>query len=203
MRVRTFGDRALLVELESIEVLGFFRRLDGHRLNGVIDLVPAAETVLVTFDPGVVSGEAVLRWLEEQGKNNDDAAPPARVAVTVDVDYSGPDLPDVAAQLGVTADEVVGLHTSSTWTAAFTGFAPGFAYLISGQWELNVPRRPQPRTRVPAGSVGLAAGFSGIYPRESPGGWQLIGRTDAALWDLSATPPALITPGATVRFRAL
>jgi KipI family sensor histidine kinase inhibitor len=97
-------------------------------------------------------------------------------------------------------DEVVAAHTGTAWRVAFGGFAPGFAYLVGGDPRLRVPRRGRPRTKVPAGAVGLAAEFSGVYPRESPGGWQLIGHTEVAMWDVDRDPPALLHAGATVRF---
>jgi KipI family sensor histidine kinase inhibitor len=106
----------------------------------------------------------------------------------------------VAAHTGLTRAEVVTAHTGQPWRAAFAGFAPGFCYLTGGDPRLDVPRRPESRTSVPAGSVALAGGFSAVYPRESPGGWQLIGTTDAVLWDVDRQPPALISEGAWVRF---
>ena len=103
--------------------------------------------------------------------------------------------------LGVSADELVRRHAAAEWTVAFTGFAPGFGYLVSPDWPFEVPRLPSPRTRVPRGAVGLAGEFTGAYPRETPGGWRLIGTTAASLFDADATPPALLAPGTRVRFR--
>ncbi len=114
--------------------------------------------------------------------------------------YDGPDLGDVARLTGLREGEVVAAHTGTEWRVAFGGFAPGFAYLMGGDPRLWVPRRESPRTRVPVGAVGLAGEFSGIYPRESPGGWQLIGRTELPMWDLDRDPPALLAAGTTVRF---
>ena len=114
--------------------------------------------------------------------------------------YDGPDLHDVAARTGLTTAEVVAAHTALPWRVAFGGFAPGFAYLVGGDPRLVVPRRDHPRPTVPAGAVGLAGEFSGIYPRSSPGGWQLLGTTDVVLWDVDRDPPALLTPGTTVHF---
>jgi KipI family sensor histidine kinase inhibitor len=128
------------------------------------------------------------------------AARPA--AVRIPVVYDGPDLADVADLLGFSAEEVVARHTGAPWTVAFTGFAPGFGYLTGGDPVFDVPRRESPRTRVPAGSVGLAGRFSGVYPTDSPGGWQLIGRTGERMWDLDRAEPALLVPGATVTFEA-
>ncbi|MCI0159053.1 allophanate hydrolase subunit 1 [Leifsonia shinshuensis] len=211
VRVLGYGDRALLVEVEAAggaaggdaraeldAVLGMFRALDRTRPPGVVDLVPAARTIAVLLDPRVLSPAAARGWIERTAPE-----PPAAVAdelVELAVRYDGDDLAEVAALLGITPREVVERHTASRWRVAFGGFAPGFAYLVTDHDGLRVPRRPTPRTAVPAGSVGLAGEFSGVYPRSSPGGWQLIGRTDAALWDARADPPALLRPGVEVRF---
>jgi KipI family sensor histidine kinase inhibitor len=130
----------------------------------------------------------------------------ARADVEIEVVYDGPDLDEVARLTGMSAEEVVAAHTGTLWRVGFGGFAPGFAYLVGGDSRLEVPRRAEPRTKVPAGSVGLAGEFSGVYPRESPGGWQLIGRISedqAALWDVSRDPPALLVPGMWVQFRGV
>jgi KipI family sensor histidine kinase inhibitor len=116
------------------------------------------------------------------------------------VTYDGPDLDDVTRLTGLSRAEVVAAHTGTPWRVAFGGFAPGFAYLVGGDPRLRVPRRVRPRPSVPAGSVALAGEFSGVYPRSSPGGWQLLGRTDTVLWDVDRDPPALLTPGTIVRF---
>lgn len=123
--------------------------------------------------------------------------------VEIEVVYDGPDLADVARHTGLTAQEVIEAHTGTPWRVGFTGFAPGFGYLVGGDPRLRVPRLATPRKSVPAGSVALAGDYSGIYPRSSPGGWQLIGRTSAVLWDLAQDPPALLTPGTIVTFRAV
>jgi KipI family sensor histidine kinase inhibitor len=124
---------------------------------------------------------------------------PAAV-VEIQVRYEGPDLAEVAAITGLTTAEVIAAHTGQPWRCAFAGFAPGFCYLTGGDPRLDVPRRHESRTSVPAGSVALAGGFSAVYPRESPGGWQLIGSTDAVLWDVDRQPPALLQSGGWVRF---
>ncbi|MBT8160534.1 5-oxoprolinase subunit PxpB [Arthrobacter sp. GN70] len=198
------GDSAFLVELPELSaVVAYYRGLTGFPGDmsipqGIIDVVPAARTVLVTFDPGLITPAEVRDWLET-------AQPAAAVVgsgreVRIEVTYGGPDLAETAQYLGLSEAELVRLHTASEWTAAFSGFAPGFVYLVTTHEGLRVPRRNTPRTAVPAGSVGLAGEFSGIYPRSSPGGWQLIGSTTAALWDASKAHPALIRPGDTVRF---
>ncbi|MBT2474073.1 carboxyltransferase domain-containing protein, partial [Microbacterium sp. ISL-103] len=119
------------------------------------------------------------------------------------VRYDGEDLDEAASLLGVSAAELVNRHLAADWKVAFSGFAPGFGYVVSSDPLFDVPRRSSPRTRVPAGSVALAGQFTGVYPRESPGGWQLIGRTDALMWDIDRDPPALLSPGTTVRFEQM
>ena len=201
MRLLPCGDAALLVELADLDaVLDLYAALRRAELAGVTELVPAARTVLVRFDPGRTRAATLARAL--RGVQVERHAGTAGGPVEVPVSYDGPDLADVATLTGLSEQEVVGLHTAATWTVAFLGFAPGFGYLVGGDRRLHVARRAEPRTRVPAGAVGLADEFSGVYPRESPGGWQLIGRTDLALWDLDRDPPALLVPGAQVRFVA-
>jgi KipI family sensor histidine kinase inhibitor len=114
--------------------------------------------------------------------------------------YDGPDLEEVSRQLGVSPAEVVSRHTGQLWTVEFAGFAPGFGYLTGDDGGLEVTRRDSPRVRIPAGSVGLAGPYTGVYPRPSPGGWQLIGRTDEVMWDVTRDPPALLSPGTRVKF---
>jgi KipI family sensor histidine kinase inhibitor len=195
------GDRAVLVELPRLaDVLALYRGLAADPLPGIVDMVPAARTILVTVDPQLIGLPQVRRWLQDSPALYD-AGTTAGRQVIIEVDYSGPDLDAVAGHLGITVREVIRLHTGSVWTAAFTGFAPGFAYLVTDHGRLAVPRREAPRTTVPAGAVGLAGEFSGIYPRPSPGGWQLLGTTDAVLWDPAAEQPALLAPGTVVRFR--
>ncbi|MBW3092071.1 5-oxoprolinase/urea amidolyase family protein [Bifidobacterium sp. 82T10] len=165
---------------------------------GVTEVVPAARTVLVRFDPLFTDRDelaAALRGLDLTGHVEHLVK-----TVTVPVAYDGEDLDAVADLLGVSAQEIVARHSSHAWTAAFGGFAPGFTYLTGGDPIFDVPRRANPRLAVPAGAVGLAGTFSGVYPRPSSGGWQLIGTTDVPMWDDHREPPALIQPGDTVRF---
>ena len=199
MRVLPYGDRALLVELPDLAAVAAVRgALERSPLPGQRELVAAARTVLVVLDrPPAATDDAVLRNL-----SLDPAAGPADAReVELAVVFDGPDLAEVADLTGRSATAVVEALTSTEFTAAFVGFAPGFAYLTGLPPELHVPRRPTPRTRVPAGAVGLAGPFAGAYPRASPGGWQLVGRTDAVLFDVDRSPPALLVPGARVRFR--
>lgn len=199
-RILPYGDRALLVELDDVDaVLALFRGLEASRPVGVIDLVPAARTIAAVVEPRLLPLSAARAWLERTAP-----LPPGEReerTVELDVRYDGDDLVEVARLTGRSEAEVVAFHTGTPWRVAFGGFAPGFAYLVSEGGSLDIPRRQTPRTAVPPGSVGLAGGFSGVYPRSSPGGWQLIGRTDAVLWDESADPPALLRPGTIVRFR--
>jgi KipI family sensor histidine kinase inhibitor len=164
-------------------------------LPGVEDVVPGARTVLVRFRPGT---RPDLGWAGSWRPA--EAAERAGREVEIPVHYDGPDLDDVAAYADLTPGDVVARHSRVVYTVAFTGFAPGFGYLTGLPSELHVPRRSSPRTRVPTGAVGLAGEFTGVYPRPSPGGWQLIGHTERTLWDLAADPPALLTPGDRVRF---
>jgi KipI family sensor histidine kinase inhibitor len=202
VRLLPCGDAALLAELDSLsDVLALAGAIDGERAAGgladVVDVVPAARTVLVRCRPeaGIRATAARLGSLVV-GRPD----PLSGALVELAVRYDGPDLGDVARLSGLGEAEVVRLHTGAIWTVAFTGFGPGFGYLVGGDPRLAVARRSEPRTRVPAGSVGLAGEFTGAYPRESPGGWQLIGRTDAKLWDPDRDPPALLAPGTRVQF---
>ena len=200
MKVVPFGDAALLVELDDLDaVLGLAAAVRSAEFAGVLDVVPAARTVLVVLEPGTAL-DPLAQELTSLSPASLSAL--AGSSVEIDVDYDGPDLAEVARLTGLTEDEVVAAHTGTPWRVAFGGFAPGFAYLADGDPRLAVPRRDEPRTTVPAGAVGLAGEYSGVYPRPSPGGWQLIGRTDASLWDADRDPPALLAPGGTVRFRA-
>ena len=202
--VLDYGDRALMLQCGSTaEVLAWVDALRAAALRGVLDIVPAARTVLVKLDNPRL--QAVTRQrLRRMRVTPDVAAPADRTAdVVIDVVYDGPDLPEVANHSGLTTAQVINAHTSTLWRVGFNGFAPGFAYLVDGDPRLLVPRRSEPRTSVPAGSVALAGEFSAIYPRQSPGGWELIGHTDAVLWDLERPSPALLTQGMWVQFRAV
>ncbi len=199
MRVLPSGSTALLVELDDLDaVLGLYAALAEQPPDGVIDIVPAARTVLLVTDPARTSLGAVADAVRATTPRPD--ARTAGEVVELPVHYDGEDLAELADLLGLTAEELVRRHTGEEWTVAFGGFAPGFGYLTQpgGQWD--VPRRSTPRTKVPPGSVALAGEFSGVYPRESPGGWQLVGRTEVAVFDLDREPAALLRPGIRVRF---
>jgi KipI family sensor histidine kinase inhibitor len=202
----TCGEHAVLVEVGGLDqVVSFDRavreavRAGTPELTDVIDIIPAATTVLV-----VVEDKASVPALRQALTTLPVAA--AKEVVTSDqvieipVRYDGADLADVVELTGLSVDEVIAAHTGTDWRVAFGGFAPGFAYLSWGDPRLAVPRRKEPRTAVPSGAVALAGEFSAIYPRSSPGGWQLIGRTDVVIFDIKRDPPALLQPGAVVRF---
>ncbi|MFF4581108.1 allophanate hydrolase subunit 1 [Streptomyces sp. NPDC001389] len=200
MRALGVGREALLLEVDSAGEAAalhaeLLRRREAGELGAVREVVPAARTVLLD---GVREPEAlaarIARW----------EVPPLAEAggplVTVPVRYGGPDLAEVAGAWGVAEGEVAGLVGGIEFRVAFCGFAPGFGYLTGLPERLWLPRRATPRTAVPAGSLALAGEYAGVYPRSSPGGWQLVGSTDATLWDPAREPAALFAPGMRVRF---
>ncbi|MFJ5269942.1 allophanate hydrolase subunit 1 [Streptomyces sp. NPDC088358] len=201
MRALPVGEHALLVEVASGEAAQALhaellrRRADGSL--SVREIVPAARTVLLDgLDDPVRLASRLPAW----------EIPPlparAQGAIEIPVRYDGPDLADVAARWGVTERLVPEIHAAAEFRVAFCGFAPGFGYLTGLPSRYDVPRRATPRTSVPAGSVALAGPYTGVYPRSSPGGWQLIGTTHAVLWDHARVPAALLAPGTRVRFVA-
>jgi len=197
-RLIDYGESAVLLEADDLAEVVALRPIITEEFTQVIEVVPGARTLLLRLRRPLAETDrrrllalpAVPPELDEQELTE------------IEVDYSGADLAEVAGLLDLSPDEVVAAHTGQVWTVAFCGFAPGFGYLIGENDRLRVPRRSNPRTAVPAGAVGLADAFSGVYPRQGPGGWQLIGQTDRPLWDLDADPPALLQPGGRVRFRA-
>ncbi|MCX4232198.1 5-oxoprolinase subunit PxpB [Streptomyces sp. NPDC020707] len=199
MRALPVGDRALLVEVSTDEeAQALHADLLRRRAEGslsVREIVPAARTVLLD---GLEEPSRLAAQLS--GMRLPSLPPPVAEVVEIAVRYDGPDLADVAGLWGVSPDEVVRIHAAAEFRVAFCGFAPGFGYLTGLPARYGVPRRATPRTTVPAGSVGLAGPYTGVYPRSSPGGWQLIGTTDAVLWDHARVPAALLSPGTPVRF---
>ncbi|WP_150462118.1 5-oxoprolinase subunit B/C family protein [Nesterenkonia ebinurensis] len=204
------GQRALLAEFASpADVLAFHRQLSATPLPGQLEAVPAARTVLVAFRTRQQAREAQRQLRRIRPKAG--ASETGR-EIELRVHYDGADLDSAAEHLGLSPQGLIDWHSSTRWAAAFGGFAPGFTYCLPEQLVTRrrprksglpgpVPRLETPRTVVPAGAVGLAGEFSAAYPRSSPGGWQLIGTTDAALWDISRPEPALIRAGDTVRYR--
>ncbi|MGZ8801511.1 MAG: 5-oxoprolinase subunit B family protein [Mycobacterium sp.] len=203
-----YGDRALLLEFDSAaEVLAWSDALRAADLLGVVDIVPAARTILVKLAGSQYLAPTRQRLrqvpLSDRALAESVAPVGARADIVLDVTYDGDDLEVVARLTGMAPHEVVSAHTGQLWRVGFSGFAPGFGYLVGSDERLAVPRRPDPRTKVPVGAVGLAGEFTGIYPRESPGGWLLIGRTSAVLWDPDRDTPALLTSGMWVQFQAV
>ncbi|MEU1533104.1 5-oxoprolinase subunit B family protein [Streptomyces fagopyri] len=201
MRALPVGEHALLVEVASgEEAQALHAELLRRRSEGslsVREIVPAARTVLLDGldDPARLASRIPAWHIPPL---------PARAggAIEIPVRYDGPDLADVAERWGVPEHAVATIHTAAEFRVAFCGFAPGFGYLTGLPSRYDVPRRATPRTSVPAGSVALAGPYTGVYPRSSPGGWQLIGTTDAVLWDHTRVPAALLAPGTRVRFAA-
>ncbi|WP_205881486.1 carboxyltransferase domain-containing protein [Leucobacter coleopterorum] len=205
LRILPAGSAAMLIECGTLDrALQVFASLIAAREHGELDvaeLVPAAETVLViggeARDPLTLN--AKLRdLLASSGSAS--ARTTSGAETVIPVFYRGEDLNEVAILTGMSPEQVVERHTAANYTVAFTGFAPGFAYLSGGDPLLEVPRRATPRPRILPGSVGLAGRFSGVYPRESPGGWQIIGHTDHPMWDLDRAQPAALLAGERVRF---
>ncbi len=199
MKLLPYGDAALLVEVGDLEgVLDLYRQLRGRDDLGIVELVPAAHTLLVQVDTARTTVARIARDIGSLQPRAEVRA--VEAPIEVPVSYDGDDLAEVAQLTGLGVDGVIEAHTAQVWTVGFVGFAPGFSYLVGQDARLQVPRRAEPRSAVPTGAVGLADRFSGVYPRRSPGGWQLIGRTDVVMWDIERDPPALLRPGSTVRF---
>ncbi|MGH8862856.1 MAG: 5-oxoprolinase subunit PxpB [Jatrophihabitantaceae bacterium] len=195
MIVHAYGEHALLAEVDDPHGVPRLRAALAE-VPGVLDAVAGARTVLVVFAPGA---EARVRAALDAGESG--ATPgDSSGSVTIPVVYDGADLGEVADEVGLTPDEVIARHSGGRYVVRFCGFSPGFAYLDGLDGRLRVPRRSDPRTSVPAGSVGIAGEFTGVYPRASPGGWRLLGHTDTTLWDPARAEPALLVPGTTVRF---
>jgi len=199
MRFLPVSLTVLLVELADLdETLALFASLEADPVDGIIDRVPAARTLMIRFRPEKLTAEALAADIATRDLSARIA--PSDMLVEIPVNYDGEDLADVAQLTGLSVEDVIRRHTESTFIVAFCGFAPGFGYLVGGDPMLQVPRRQSPRTKIPAGSVALAGAFSGVYPQNSPGGWQIIGTTPEKMWDLSRDPPALFQPGHRVRF---
>jgi inhibitor of KinA len=221
MRFTPLGDRALLIQLGSTideathrRVRAVWARLAARPVPGTTELVPAFASVAVHYEPARVPNDgsadspyarfaaAVRSALADL---EDEPLPEPR-SVEIPVCYGGdygPDLDDVAQQHGLTADDVIRLHTGATYRVYMLGFAPGFAYLGGMPEAIVTPRRAEPRTAVPAGSVGIGGSQTGVYPLTSPGGWQLIGRTPVRMFDARRSPPTRLAVGDVVRFRAI
>lgn len=217
--LRTAGVTGLLATFDTLaEVVAHRAALDAARPEGVVEVVSGARTLLLRFDPRQTDAtrlradlhrvDRLLRTATDRAApdtansshtaERPDAAGPS--VVEIPVVYDGEDLRAVADHARMTTAQFRAWHTGQDWTSAFCGFAPGFSYLTGTTPSLEVPRRSTSRTAVPSGAVALAGEFSAVYPRESPGGWQLVGRTDAVMWSLDRDPPALAPAGVRIRF---
>lgn len=196
--VHQYGERSVLIDVDRDQAAATAALLRDLWSNDVVDVVPAEDCVLVTFNQDVEAG----RIAEQLPDIEVGTSPASGDLVTIHVRYDGADLAHVAQAAGMTPAEVIAAHTQTEFHVAFCGFAPGFAYLAGLPEPLHLPRLQEPRTHVPAGSVAIAAGYSAIYPRATPGGWLLLGTTVARMFDPMREPPALLTPGTRVRFEA-
>lgn len=215
LRVEAIADDALLLRLgDAIDgptnacVHAVAARLGARPPSWLRDLVPAYASVGVFFDDSQVQADAVESWLRAALAPLPGGPGSATAARTVEVPVvyggeAGPDLESAAAELGLDPAKLAARHAAGEYTVAMIGFAPGFPYLLGLDPALALPRLATPRTTVPAGSVGIGGAQTGIYPRESPGGWRLIGRTPLTLFDPMCEPPALLAPGDRVRFVAV
>jgi KipI family sensor histidine kinase inhibitor len=209
MRFLPAGSAALLAEFaDRDDVTSVYEAFLRGKPPGTEEFIPASRTILVMFNPVQTSHRRLADALTLITAELDGAPSPAATArsvpggvhAVIPVTYDGPDLDEVAREAGITTAEVVRRHTAPVYTVAFSGFAPGFAYLTGVDPALMLPRRPVPRTQVPAGSVAVSGQYTSVYPRSSPGGWHLLGRTTAVMWDLARDRPALLAPGNNVRF---
>jgi KipI family sensor histidine kinase inhibitor len=196
MRRRPYGPNAWLAE-DVAEPAAWASALAAMAVPGVEEIIPAETTVVVRCSRD--RHDAVGRVIDMVVPASPDVEriPP----LTIDVVYDGPDIGELAEAAQVSIDDIVRLHSTGRYDVAFCGFSPGFGYLRGIDRRLHVPRRSTPRTSVPAGSIGVAAGYTCVYPSASPGGWYLIGHTTDELWDADRSPPAMLAPGRSVRFR--
>ena len=213
LTIRPLAESGLLVELgETIDpalaarVMALAAAVDAAGLPGVLDVVPSYTTILLAFDPTVADPDALATEVRRLAAVATDREAPPRRRMTIPVAYGGehgPDLARVATRAGLAPEEVIARHAAAEYLVACMGFAPGFAFLVGLPPELATPRLADPRTRVPAGSVGIGGAQTGVYPLETPGGWNLIGRTPLRLFDLGRAEPFLLRPGDRVEFRRI
>ena len=210
IELHRYGDRALLADVPAGRVWSLTAALrqlvdpagtEARWTDGVIDIVPAAASVLVEFEPAPGRPERVAQLTraayDRAGQGGPTGPGPA---ITLECHYDGADLDAVAEEIGESVEAVIARHTAGDYLVQFCGFAPGFSYLSGLDPVLQLPRLASPRASVPAGSVAVAGEFTGVYPRSSPGGWRLLGRTEALLFDVDRTPAVLLSPGRRVRF---
>ncbi|MCF8999882.1 urea amidolyase family protein [Acinetobacter nectaris] len=201
MRFLSVSVNSFLIEFKHLsETTNFFRQLKQLNHPAILDMIPAEKTIFIQFSNLIIQQKELIDWLSKQ-EIKDLTAELGR-EVVIPVSYQGMDLGQVAEFLGITVNEVIRRHTESEWKVAFIGFAPGFGYLNSENKPFgSIPRLNSPRKQIPMGSVALAGEYAGIYPKNSPGGWQLIGHTDERMWDIHRDPPALLLPGNRIFFK--
>ncbi len=205
--IRSFGEQAVLLDLDDPQIMhALVAELRRQPVAGIIDLIPGASSLVVEFDPLVITGREVRKLVLGRRRSMADSAPHRRRERMIPCVYGGafgPDLEDVSHTADMSPEEFVGLHTATVFTVRFLGFAPGFAYLDGLPGNLSFPRLETPRTRTPAGCVAVAGSQTGIYPSELPGGWRQVGRTAIRLFDPERDPPTYLSPLDTVRFRSI
>lgn len=197
--IRPAGDHSALIETGDRAPADVAAALRQTWPQDLVDVVPGHETVLATWTDSPPPAEAITAAFASTAPTS----PMTGRTTVIPVVYDGADLSSVAVTTGLSVEGLIARHTATEYRVAFLGFLPGFAYLVSDDPTLHVPRHTDPRPTVPAGSVALGGEYCSVYPRESPGGWQLLGTTSATMFDPARTPPALLTPGASVRFEAV
>ncbi len=197
------GPAALRIEVpQSSDAAALAAALREARIDGISDVSGGESVVVVYLNSSMVQSESVQHSVTALLESTDrfECSPAGEQVVEIPVVYDGADLDAVAKHCALSVSDVIARHHAAQYRVAFCGFAPGFGYLTGGDQALAVPRRSRPRTSVPAGSVGLAGVYSGVYPSEGPGGWQIIGTTNSVLFDASLPEPSLLRPGTVVRF---
>ncbi|OAN52745.1 hypothetical protein A6A04_15715 [Paramagnetospirillum marisnigri] len=202
MRISDVGDAAFSVDCTAGPVPAVLAAVLGRAggVRGLVEVVPGLDSVLIRFDPLATCRAEVEAWVVERLGQAEGLAEAEGRLWRIPVTYDGPDLDAVAMACGLTPARVVELHSGTVFRVRLLGFQPGFAYLGTLPPELRLPRRAEPRLKVPAGSVAMADDMSAVYPWDSPGGWHLLGRADIALFDAERDPPALLAAGDRVEF---
>ncbi len=199
-----FGDEINTATHRLVQSLSSY--LDAHPFPGMIEFVPAFTTVYISYNSALFRyneiEETVAQILQNLGESSIERGKTIEIPVCYDKEF-GPDIVDVASHNGLSVDEVISIHTSGEYLVYMIGFAPGFPYIGGMSEKIATPRRSAPRLVIPAGTVGIAGMQTGVYPIETPGGWQLIGRTPAALFRPKENPPSLLAAGDIVHFREI
>jgi inhibitor of KinA len=204
------GDSAIIIktgneisEARNFRIRKLLYGIEKEKINGVIDFIPAYNELMICYDPLVLSFHQLLDQLHSLENKQDNIQLPDSKIIRVPVLYggeAGPDLNEVAERNKLTPEKVIEIHSSADYLIYMLGFTPGFCYLGGMDERIATPRKAQPRLNIPAGSVGIADRQTGIYPLDSPGGWQLIGKTPLRLFDPARDPVFLFSPGDHIRF---